>query len=198
MLGRLSVFAVPLLLLAASACGGDNNDSDSPTTTTGETPEATASNKSPTESPDGTDDEGEDSQPPASDGDGVIELNGERINVNEVRRCEPFSDSEGNLDLTAIGEGVMLFVVVNEGTVLSHELSLQGSSAGGVFSATANQFSDGSWTDEDGQPISGAPFTVGEDRISGSMTLNDARGGADTADVSFELPIPSEIIDCSL
>lgn len=186
-----------ILLVAAAACGGDDDDSGSTTPDAADTAVATqpagpTTAASPEEGDDDT------PAPPSGDAAGTMSINGDEIDVTEVRRCEPFSDQEGNLDLTAIGEGAMLFVVVNDvGTSLAHELSLQGGAAGGVFSASANE-SGGSWFDEDGAPIAGPPFTVSGDRISGAMTLADARGGSDTADVTFDIEIPSEIIDCSL
>lgn len=188
---------MPLLLLGAAACGGDDDDSSSPTSAPDEL-EATAANN-PTAVTVESDEDDDESQPPSGSGDGVIEINGESTDVNQVRRCEPFSDAEGNLDLQAIGQGVMLFIVVNQSTVLNQTLSLQGANAGGVFSVSASQTTAGGmWFDDDGAPIGFEPFTVSGDRISGSATLTDVQGGADTSDVSFDVAIPSEIIDCSL
>lgn len=129
------------------------------------------------------------------------------FDVNEVRRCEPFFDGDDNLDLQALAsDGVILFVVINTplgsaDLLLSHELSIQGSALGSggqvaAFSGTGNSTQAGPWMDDDGGPLSGPPFTINGDRISGSMIVADARGGSETLDVTFDVPIPSEILEC--
>jgi hypothetical protein len=53
----------------------------------------------------------------------------------------------------------------------------------------------GAWKNHDGTELSGTPFTWTGDRIGGWRTVADARGGPDTLDATFDIPIPSEIID---
>lgn len=207
MFRTLTVLVVPLLVLAAIACGGDDDNSRS--TTFGDA-SATASNGAGSNSgaAAGTPSPSE-ATPPSSVGGGVgvIEANGKSYGVGEVRRCEPIFEGDDNLDLQALAsEGVILFVVINTplgsaNQLLSHELSVQGSAFGaggqiGAFSGIASSIQGGPWMSEEGSGLAGPPFRVDGGRINGSMTVADARGGSETLDVTFDLPIPADVIEC--
>ena len=200
----IAIFAL-FFVLAAVACSSDDGDSDSPSSS-GDAPAATS---------DGASGGGGAEETPAASssggggggGVGVVEANGQTFDVSEVRRCQPFFEGEDNLDLQALAsDGVILFVVVNTplgsaDLLLSHELSIQGSVLGsggqvGAFSGTGNSTQGGPWMTDDGAELPGAPFTIAGDRVSGSMTVTDARGSGETLDVTFDVPIPSEIIEC--
>ncbi|HEU0072882.1 MAG TPA: hypothetical protein VFS30_02645 [Dehalococcoidia bacterium] len=207
MLRNLTAFVALFFILAAVACGGDD-DSNSSSPSAGDSPAASSDDTNNDATP-AADDSDDTETPPAASGGGVgvVEANGQTFDVREVRRCEPFFEGEDNLDLQALAsDGVILFVVINTplgsaDQLLSHELSIQGSALGsggqvGAFSGTGNSTQGGTWLNDDGSELSGAPFTLAGDRISGSMAVTDARGGPDSLDVTFDIPIPSEIIDC--
>ena len=206
---RLSaLIAIGLLVTLLAACGGDG-DSDGDMNTTaatntpgasnaGSTTEATTSGSAPTAAV-------TNSQPSTGGGGaaGSVTIDGQQFGINEVRRCEPFFDNDEDLDLTGIGTGVMVFVNVNRPVAGSNavmfEISLQGNEAGGVFGGMASTLDGTNWTDgevfED-SPLPETPFTRTDDRISGELTLLDARGGTEMRDVAVDIEIPSESIDC--
>jgi hypothetical protein len=194
---RLSASGIILSLLLV-ACGGstaepgENGGTTTPgaqaTTTTGGSGTATST------IPDITT-----PRPSSGSVDGEVVIDGVTHGINEMLRCEPFGDDPDSLDLTAIGQGYTLFIVI-EFFVGSpfHELSIQGNAAGGVFSAAASEIG-GSWiTVDTEETLDGPPFTVSGDRISGAMTLVESFSGNGTLDVSFDVPVPSDIEDCSL
>lgn len=137
-------------------------------------------------------------QPPAASGAGTFEAGGRSYAVNSVRRCKPFSQGNENLDLQAVASGAILFIVINSplGNLVTHELSTSGGP--GVFSGSATSIQNGPWVDDDQMALPGPPFTRSGDRIAGSMTLTDPRGGSATLDVRFDVRVPadSEILDC--
>ena len=200
MLRRMLVVLPLFLMVVVVGCGGDDSSGSAATSS-----DAPASDSNQTQQDSSNGDKpavGSTAEPPApaASGDaGVIQLDGKSFDVSDVRRCKPFFDGEGNLDLTAIGNGVMLFININEsGSSVSHELSLQGANAGGVFSGAGTQAPNRTWFDDNGDPLAGPPFTINGDHISGGLTVIDARGGPDTVDVTFDVSIPSDIVDCSL
>ncbi len=200
--------ALGLALFALSACGGDDDDSGAATQAAGAAGTTAAATTNAASSPSGAtavattpaaaSPAGNTTQGAA----GFVDVNGNRLAIDRVRRCEPFFGHEEDLDLTGIGQDVMVFVTINHplsgSDLVNHDLSLQGGAAGGVFSAMAVSFDGTNWVmDEDNSPLPGPPFVVSGDRVTGSLELSDARGGPETRSVSFDLAIPDEIIaDC--
>lgn len=191
-------FAVVCLISAMflTACGGSDS-----------TPSTAAQAGSTTTSGAGTTTPAADTTAPtAATGGGAggqVVVDGETLAVNQLLRCVPFGESEDDLDLTVLGAGYQLFIYVydsfGDGTLVSHELTIQGTAAGGVFAATANSFGGGDWTMDDGeQALSGPPFDYSGGNVSGSMVLTEIFEGATTVEVSFSVPVPAEIVDCSL
>jgi hypothetical protein len=215
MLRQLTTILAVLLLFAAAACGG-SDDSSGSAATSNDAPAApgdsdTQGNSADANnSADSKDDSNQAQAPAASGADGFIELNGERHDVEQVRRCIPFEAKEGDLDLAAIAQGGALQLLITtthtevqtgpQPMVLeSQDVDLQGPAAGGLWSGSAGQTpSNSDWLDNNGNPLDGPAFTVDGDRLTGSTTLPDFNGGPDTVDVSFEFSIPAEAIDCSL
>ena len=200
MLRILLLIASLFAFAGLAACGGDDDDGgdDAPTATSAPADAGDAGDGEAMDDDDGDAGDGGGDPPSGGSGDGVIEVDGERFDVTSLLRCEPFSEGDDNLDLQAgAAGGLRLFIYVNAGdALLQHELSIQGGGVG-VFSGSASLLG-GDWVDDDGNSVSGPPFEVGEDRISGSLTLSDARGGDATVDVSFDVAIPGDIEDCSL
>jgi hypothetical protein len=212
-LRQLTTILAVSLLFAAAACGGSDDSSGSSATSNG-APAASGDSDTQGNAADAnnsTDSKDQQSQAPAaSDGGGFIELNGERHDVEQVRRCIPFEAKEDDLDLAAIAQGGALQLLITtthtevqtgpQPMVLeSQDVDLQGPAAGGLWSGSAGQSpSNGDWLDSNGNPLDGPAFTVDGDRLTGSTTLPDFNGGPDTVDMSFEFSIPAEAIDCSL
>jgi len=203
MLRNLILLVSLFFLLTVAACGGDD-DSSSSGPTSGDAPAASSSNDANGAT---TDDAKAPSASSGGGGVGVVEVDGQTYDINEVQRCKPFFDGEDNLDLQALAsDGIVLFVTINTplgaaDQLLSHELSIQGSKLGsggqiGAFSGAGSQIQAGAWLDDDANELPGAPFTIDGDRISGSMKVVDARGSDQTLDVTFDIPIPSDIMDC--
>lgn len=194
---RFAASSIVLSLLLV-ACGGSTAEpgGNGGTTTTGpQTPTTTGGSATSTSTIPGA------TTPPPSSGsvDGEVVINGVTHGIDEMLRCEPFGDDPNALDLTALGQGYTLFVVIEffAGSPF-HELSIQGIAAGGVFNEGASQVG-GSWVTMDSEEtLDGPPFTVSGDRISGAMTLVESFSRDGTLDVSFDVPVPSEIEDCSL
>jgi hypothetical protein len=116
--------------------------------------------------------------------------------VESLIRCEPSSGGNENLDLQAAGGGVRLFIVIDSrANLVSHELSIQGAPTG-VFSNNASSIAAGGWRDDKENSLTGPPFTRSGDRVSGSMTLFDARGGSNTLDVRFDVRVPTDSRRC--
>ena len=196
----IGFLALGLALPVLAACGGDDDTSDSSATTAPGT--SSSATTVPTSGSGAANPTTASSQPSASGDAGSVTVDGDQIGINEVRRCEPFFDGENDLDLTGIGDGVMVFVNVNQpvsGSGLTmFEMSIQGANAGGVFSGTANSIGGTSWTGDNDEPLPGAPYERSGDRITGELKLSDARGGVETRTVAVDLEIPDEIIDCAV
>ncbi len=209
--------ATAVLALTAAGCGGGgvpSADGAGPTASSGASGGAGSGAPEPTE---GT---GAESQAPPVGGGGSIVLNGESHAVNQVMSCVVDADlKEGSLDLAAVTEGyeLQLLILVEfseqqvavegdgmEPKVLqTQSVSLQGPAAGGLWHAGAGEavvppnFSP-VWRDDNADEIGGPLLTIAGDHMSGTMTLGDATGGPDSVDLSFEISIPSQAIDCSL
>ena len=208
------------LLLAAAlmltACGGASGADAGATTaaapddTTSAT-EAPAATQAPattaapatTVAPAGNGGNGDPMMVPA--GDSQVSVDGSALTAQSLLRCIPFSESDEDLDLQVIGDGFVLFVYVNQGgSAPSHELSIQGGAVGdgeamGVFSGMVSEYPDGNWYVElDQPPLDGPPLEWSAGRVSGTMTLEDAFEQADPIEVSFDVPVPPDVHDCSL
>lgn len=140
-----------------------------------------------------------------SAGDSQVSVDGSALTPQSLLRCIPFSESAEDLDLQVIGDGFVLFVYVNQaGSVSSHDVSIQGSAVGedgatGVFSGMVSEYPDGNWYVEfDQPPLDGPPLEWSGDRVSGTMTLADSYEVADPIEVSFDVPVPPDVHDCSL
>jgi hypothetical protein len=189
-------FAVVCLISAVFlvACGGSDS---TPSTTAGSTTTTGAGTTAPpvdTTAP---------TTPTGGGAGGQVVVAGEALAVDQLLRCVPFGDSEADLDLTVLGAGYQLFIYISrplgDESLVTHELTIQGSAAGGVFAASANSFGGGGWTMDDGeQALSGPPFEYSGDSVSGSMLLTEIYEGETTVEVSFNVPVPTEIVDCSL
>lgn len=216
---RTLLFAVVLLLAACGGASGDDSDTTTP-------PDAAAEATPATEVPAATQAPATTAAPaapattappaPAGDagsggpmmvpaGDSQVSVDGSALTPQSLLRCIPFSESDEDLDLQVIGDGFVLFVYVNQGGSLpSHEVSIQGSAVGdgesmGVFSGMVSESPDGNWYVEfDQPPLAGPPLEWSGDRVSGTMTLEDAYEQADPIEVSFDVPVPPDVHDCSL
>jgi hypothetical protein len=156
----------------------------------------------------------------AASGGGTVVVGGQSHSIDEVRSCAVGPDmQDGSLDLAAIGDGGALQLLITlefteqlvpvegdgmEPKVLqTQNLTLQGPAANGLWSGYAAEavippnFSP-VWTGEDRVEIDGPPISVAGDHVSGMATLNDATGGPGTVDLSVDISVPAEAIDCSL
>jgi hypothetical protein len=151
------------------------------------------------------------SQPPATTGptppaggsvDGEVTVGGVPYAVLEILRCEPFTDHQDSLDLTAIGDDFEVFITIEHvlASTPQHSLTIQGAVAGGIFEESAMPMPpSNSWrTLDSDETLPGPPFEVAGNRINGSMSLTSISGGSSGVEVEFDLPIPEEIVDCSL
>jgi hypothetical protein len=216
-MSRRTVLLAAVLMLAA--CGGASGDDagttvapDAPADTTPATEaptatEAPATTAAPASTappaPSGDAGGGDPMMVPA--GDSQVSVDGSALTPQSLLRCIPFSESGEDLDLQAIGHGFVLFVYVNQaGSASSHDLSIQGSVVGdgesmGVFSGMVSEYPDGNWYVEfDQPPLDGPPLEWSGDRVSGTMTLDDSFEQADPIEVSFDVPVPPDVHDCSL
>jgi len=136
-------------------------------------------------------------------GDSTVSVGGQPLIAQEIVRCIPFSDIDGNLDLAILGDGFTLFVYVTEtATSRTEELAINGLAVGdgeslGVFGANVSDLG-GSWANDSVGPVDGPAFNWQGDRISGTMTLVDFYETADPIDVTFDMIVPSDVSDCSL
>lgn len=132
-------------------------------------------------------------------GDSTVSVDGQSLNAQQIVRCIPFSDTDGNLDLTMVGDGFTLFVYVSENTSGSvEELNINGPAVGdGLYAGTLSEVG-GSWINDSLEPVDGPAFDWQGDRISGTMTLADITDTADPVDVRFDMIVPSDVSDCSL
>ena len=211
--------AVLLVVVMIAGCGGDADSAD----TTGDTGTTEAGAAPATTEPPPADDppadepaddpEGESGDAGGSGGvgdllvpagDATVAVDGTQLTPQNLLRCIPFSDDEGDLDLQVLGDGFILFIYVSTGGFEAHELSMQGSAIGvdgsmGVFSGSAASVDGTSWIDGDtGEPVDGPPFEYTGDRVSGMLTISDVQGGQDPIEVSFDTQVPPDVNDCSL
>lgn len=187
------------------ACGGDDDNSGTSSAPSGSAPTTPKAGDNAAAKDDGSAPQA----PSAGGGDGFIELNGERHNIEQVLRCIPFEDKEGDLDLAAVAESGQLQLLITTShqevatgptpQILEEEdIDLQGPAAGGLWSGGRSQSPANGWLDNEGNPADGPALTVNGNSMSGSIMLPDFNGTTATADVTFEFSFPSEAVDCSL
>jgi hypothetical protein len=184
---------------ALVACGGD--DDDSPEATASET-EATANGGAATTAAATTDASETQTQATDSGGSageaGFVEVDGQSFAITDVRRCEPFSGREDDLDLQALGDGIQAFVVINRpiggSQAVMHEFSMQGANAGGVFAGSATTFDGETWLDYQDNPLDAAPFEVSGDTVLGTIDTRAATDDSAGPTVSFEVAIPEDFV----
>jgi hypothetical protein len=178
------VRCIGLLVLGAAlvlaGCGGAESTATSPTTVaTQDDPGTTPPDVTPTTEPAAAP-----SAAPAAGELGSFTVEDQTFAVTSLNRCEPFSDTPGNLDLQAIAQGALLNLPVGDGgTTL--DISVQGSAVEAAWGSISFA--------HDGEPVD---FTVTGDRITGDATLTDALGSGTTVEVSFDVAIPEDVNEC--
>lgn len=206
------------MALLAAACGGGGADPAS-AEETGSTAVA-ANDTEATQAETQDEGSGGQEQPTAAAASGTVVVDGETFDVMEMYRCEPY-DGPGadpqpdDLDLVAFAAdsnylsltlGHDQAVNMSNGEQYPREvfdLRLDVVTADGQveYELVASNDSDGNWlvSDLDGTPLDGAPFDIEGDHISGGMTLVETYPdeGDSTVNVTFDLEIPGDIIDCS-
>jgi hypothetical protein len=215
---RRVLVVTAVLALAGGGCGGgaavpSANDA-APTGSSG-SPVGAGSG-----TPEQTEGTSAESQDAPAGGGGAIVLNGESHTVEQVISCVVGEDlKDGSLDLAATADSLQLQLLIHvdfseqlvavegdgmEPKVLqSQSVTVQGPAANGLWGVSAAEavvppnFSP-VWRGDGGAQIDGPPLIIAGDQMSGSMTVHDATGGPDSADLSFEISIPSQPIDCSL
>lgn len=172
-----------LLLVFAAACSGDDDDG---AVDAGPNDDDAAQ---PAGDDDGADeaDQGDADQgdAPASGEFGTITIDGDEYGVTTLNRCIPFSKSDDDLDLQALGGGVKINLYAVGGTI--NDVSVDGSTVTSEYGSIAFG-SDPVIHDQ----------SVDGDRTTGSATLGDSTGGPTTVEVSWDVEIPDEVRDCSL
>ncbi|HEX9855445.1 MAG TPA: hypothetical protein VGC47_09035 [Acidimicrobiia bacterium] len=158
-------------------------------------------------------------------GSGTFVVDGDTFEGVPVGRCEPFSfggpPHEDDLSLFALVgsmEGLNVDLSNDEGFAASGDgminyekqtvtVDYSRSGEGDVeqFSALAANDQDGAWylggapnPGETKTPMDSVPFAREGDRISGTLILEQdwPEGATGTVEVSYDLEVPSEIIDC--
>jgi hypothetical protein len=223
MLRSLVILFAAFFLAGAVACGGDD-DSGSSSAPSGGAPAASGGSDDGGDEDEDSDDGGA-PQAPSGGGSGVLVVDGESHDVEQVLRCEPDLDFvlEESLDLAVIAAGGQLQLLINvdfaeqlvpvfengsqtgyENQALqSQSVDLQGGAANGLWGGGVSQNvlppnPEPDWYDGDFQVIDGPPLVVDGNRLSGSMTLADFYDSPATVDVSVDIMFPSEAIDCRL
>lgn len=184
-----------LMLLFAAACGGDDDDAADASAGDDAAQQSSDDDAPDADTDDGDDDAADDDEGDDDAGDddapatgefGTITIDGDVYPVTMLNRCIPFSGSDDDLDLQALGDGVKINIYASAGVV--DDVSVDGATVtseygsrafGGFDSVIADQSTDGG-------------------RTTGSATMPDATGGATTVDVQWDVEIPDEVRDCSL
>jgi hypothetical protein len=188
------VILVPALIVILAACGG-SDDGGGDTSGAGAVLDTTAATESSggadggsteTTAPDDAPDEGAAAAPEqAAVGDaGSFTVNGTEFAVTFLNRCIPFQDESGNIDLQALGQGGKLDLYLI-GEFL--EVSVDGLGIEEMFGSIAFG----------ADPVIHESIIDG-DRWMGSATVGDSLGSGDPVDITWNVMIPAEAIDCSL
>lgn len=185
--------AVYLVILAviviAAACGGSDEtggDTTEAVDTTTAADSSGAGNGGSTETTAAADTGDNGGEQAAAGEGGSFTVNGTEFAVTFLNRCIPFQDEPGNIDLQALaqGQGGKLNLYVAGEFV---EVSVDGSGIQEMFGSIA---------------FGNSPVVhdsaVNGDRWTGSATVGDSLESGDTVDITWDVMIPSEAIDCSL
>jgi hypothetical protein len=128
----------------------------------------------------------------AGDGDeaavtemGTITINGDVYAVTNLNRCIPFSESDDDLDLQALSNGVKINLYATAGTI--DDVSVDGSGVEAEYGSMAF-----------GEDPAISDATIADGRTSGSATIGDSLGSGTTVDIEWDVQIPDEARDCSL
>lgn len=122
---------------------------------------------------------------------GRFSVNDTEFAVTLLNRCIPFGGEDGqtiDLQPLAQGQGAQMNLY---GTADSLEVSVQGNTVEDMFGSiafAADPFGDGEIQKS----------TIDGDRWSGSATLVDSLGSGMSVEVTWDVMIPDEAIDCSL
>ncbi len=161
---------------AASGGGGDEASSDPTAAQETTATTATAGNADGGETPEVGD-------------MGSFSVNGTEFAVTFLNRCVPFGGEDGQtIDLQPLAQGAQMNLY---GTADSLEVSVQGSSVEDMFGSiafAADPFGDGEIQES----------SIDGDRWTGSATLLDSLGSGDSVEVTWDVMIPDEAVDCSL
>ena len=177
---------VLIVTLVAAACGGSDAEVNAatPAPSVSESPD-TSSGAGEIDTTTTTEGVGvEPADQPEVGASGSFTVNGEEFAVSLLNRCIPFFAEPGNIDLQALAQGAQLNLTVLSGML---DVSVQGSSVQEMFgsiSFASDFLADG--------------FVVSDDRFTGSATVSDALGSGETVDLTWDVMVPSEILDCSL
>ena len=193
---KKSIVIISVLVLILAACGGDDGGADTTAATGGVGDNGGSDTTSVPAPPDTT--------APADNGGGgggdtpeVTEMgsftvNGTEFVVTFLNRCIPFSGPDSDdisLQPIAQGQGAGLDLY---GTADSVEVSVQGLAVekiGGTNAFWATPFGD------DGEIRASS---IDGDRWTGDATMADVYGSDSTVEVTWDVMIPEEMIDCSL
>ena len=197
-----------VLVIALSGCGGGTTaDTASSEATDPPTAGVTDATDAPLEEPDDVSSDPtsapETATTPAPTGNGgggetpevtemgTFSVNDTEFAVNYLNRCIPFGGEDGqtiDLQPLAQGQGAQMNLY---GTADSLNVSVQGSSIEDMFGSiafAADPYDDGEIHES----------AIDGDRWTGSATLLDSLGGGGTVELTWDVMIPGETIDCSL
>ncbi|NNC40524.1 MAG: hypothetical protein HKN95_07515 [Acidimicrobiia bacterium] len=199
--GFATLLAMSLLL---AACGGESAEGngedggDEPTATQPADDGAGSDDggPDPTSAPETTTTTAPAGNTGGGDTPGVTEMGSFSVNDTEfavtyLNRCIPFGGEDGetiDLQPLAQGQGAQMNLY---GTADSLEVSVQGSTVEDMFGSiafSADPFGDGEIQES----------VIDGDRWSGSATLLDSLGSGESVELTWDVMIPDEVIDCSL
>lgn len=116
---------------------------------------------------------------------GTITINGDVYAVTNLNRCIPFSESDDDLDLQALGVGVKINLYGTSGTI--DDVSVDGRNVEQSYGSMAF-----------GKDPAISDATIADGRTTGSATIGDSMDSDTTVDVEWDVQIPDEARDCSL
>jgi hypothetical protein len=190
---KLWLLLATVFVVVLSACGGDDSggSSSGADTTVASGGDGDDGNSDTTSAPTTTTAQAGNGETPPVTEMGSFTVNDAEYAVTFLNRCIPFGGEDGetiDLQPLAQGQGAQLNLY---GTADSLEVSVQGSSVEALFGSIA---------------FSADPFDTGEiqestidgDRWTGSATLLDARGSGASVEITWDVMIPGEVVDCSL
>jgi hypothetical protein len=198
---RLWLLLAMVLMVVLSACGSDDGEGSDGVDNGADTTVASGGggddgSSDPTSAPETTATTAPGGNGGGGETAGVTEMGSFRVNDTEfavtyLNRCIPFGGEDGqtiDLQPLAQGQGAQMNLY---GTADSLEVSVQGNTVEDMFGSiafAADPFGDGEIQES----------TIDGDRWSGSATLLDSRGSDKSVDVTWDVMIPDEAVDCSL